>query len=55
MLMADEKPEEAEPPTDDTFLLGVPGVEEEVLAELARTEADLHDPEAPDDSDGAVV
>jgi hypothetical protein len=44
------------PPTDDSFLLGVSGVEEEVLAELARAEAHLHDPEEPaDDSDGAVV
>jgi hypothetical protein len=43
-------------PTDDSFLLGVPGVEEEVLAELARTDATLHDPELPaDESDGAVV
>lgn len=44
------------PPPDDSFLLGVPGVEEEVLAELARAEASLHDPEEPsDDTDGAVV
>jgi hypothetical protein len=55
MLMADEKPEAAEPPPDDSFLVGVPGVEEEVLAELARAEASLHDPDAPDDSGGAVV
>jgi hypothetical protein len=55
--MADEKPEDPEPPPDDSFLLGVPGVEEEVLAELARAEAILHNPEeaTDDDLDGAVV
>jgi hypothetical protein len=53
--MVDEKPEDPEPPPDDSFLLGVPGVEEEVLAELARAEARLQDPEATDDTDGAVV
>ena len=54
--MADETPESAEPPADDGFLIGATGVEEQVLAELARAEASLHDPEEPaDDSDGAVV
>jgi hypothetical protein len=53
--MADEKPEDSEPPPDDSFLLGVPGVEAEVLAELARAEASMNDPEATDESDGAVV
>jgi hypothetical protein len=44
------------PPADDSFLLGVPGVETEVLAELARAEAALHDPSGvADESDGAVV
>jgi hypothetical protein len=55
--MADEPDSEADesPPTDDTFLLGATGVEAEVLAELARAEASIHDPEAADESDGAVV
>jgi hypothetical protein len=44
------------PPPDDSFLLGATGVEAEVLAELARAEASLHDPTgAADESDGAVV
>ena len=47
---------EDSPPTDDTYLLGASGVEEQVLAELARAEASLHDPEEPaDETDGAVV
>jgi hypothetical protein len=55
-LMGDEDPEDAEPPTDDSFLLGATGVEEQVLAELARAEANMNDPEeTADDSDGAVV
>lgn len=54
--MGDEDPEDAEPPTDDSFLLGATGVEEQVLAELARAEANMNDPEeTADDSDGAVV
>lgn len=62
--MADEKPPEAgsdsedeeAPPPDDSFLLGAAGVEEQVLAELARAEASLNDPEeAADSSEGAVV
>jgi hypothetical protein len=52
----DDAAEAEDHPPDDSFLLGVPGVEEEVLAELARTEATLHDPGLPaDESDGAVV
>ena len=44
------------PPADDSFLLGASGVETEVLAELARAEASLHDASgAADESDGAVV
>jgi len=44
------------PPPDDSYLLGAPGVETEVLAELARAEASLHDPSgAADESEGAVV
>jgi len=44
------------PPADDSFLLGASGVETDVLAELARAEAGLHDPSgAADESDGAVV
>ena len=38
---------------DESTLLGKSGVEEEVLAELARAEAKLHDPSAPDDPDAA--
>ncbi len=62
--MADENPavdasdseDEEAPPPDDSFLLGATGVEEQVLAELARAEASLEDPEeAADESDGAVV
>jgi hypothetical protein len=62
--MADENPTEAvsdsedeeAPPPDDSFLLGASGVEEQVLAELGRAEANLNDPEeAADESDGAVV
>jgi hypothetical protein len=44
------------PPADDSYLLGATGVEEQVLAELARAEASINDPEEDsDDSDGAVV
>ena len=53
----DESDLENEPP-DESTLLGVPGVEEEVLAELARAEAELSDPNAPDepaDEKGAQV
>jgi len=54
--MGDEEPEDSDPPTDDSFLLGATGVEDQVLAELARAEASMDDPEEPaDDSDGAVV
>jgi hypothetical protein len=43
-----------EPAADESGLLGKIGVEEEVLAELARAEAKLSDPSAPDDDpDGA--
>jgi hypothetical protein len=53
---ASDADDDESPPADDSFLLGVPGVEAEVLAELARAEASLRDPEEPsDDSDGAVV
>jgi hypothetical protein len=48
--------DEESPPADDSYLLGATGVEEQVLAELARAEASINDPEEPDDdSDGAVV
>jgi hypothetical protein len=42
---------------DESTLLGESGVEEEVLAELARAEARLSDPSAADDPDatGAQV
>lgn len=52
---ADSEDEES-PPTDDSYLLGATGVEEQVLAELARAEATINDPEeTTDDTDGAVV
>jgi hypothetical protein len=48
--------DEESPPADDSYLLGATGVEEQVLAELARAEATINDPEEhDDDSDGAVV
>jgi hypothetical protein len=52
-----ESEEGESPPTDDSYLLGATGVEEQILAELARAEASINDPEEPDDdnSDGAVV
>ncbi|MGA7911008.1 MAG: hypothetical protein WCC30_05600 [Candidatus Dormiibacterota bacterium] len=42
---------------DESTLMGRSGVEEEVLAELARAEGILSDPSAPDDPDarGAQV
>lgn len=43
---------------DESTLIGAKGVEEEVLAELARAEAKLSDPSAPDDdpeAEGAQV
>jgi hypothetical protein len=54
---SDSVEEEAEShPADDSYLLGATGVEEQVLAELARAEASINDPEEPDDdSEGAVV
>ena len=52
----DESDLENEPP-DESVLLGATGVEGEVLAELARAEGQLSDPNAPDDPDekGAQV
>ena len=53
----DESDLENEPP-DESTLLGASGIEEEVLAELARAEAELSDPNAPDepaDETGAQV
>ena len=44
---------EHEPIPDESILLGKAGVEEEVLAELARAEAKMSDPSAPDDPDAA--
>jgi len=53
----DELPED-EPP-DESTLMGKAGVEEEVLAELARAEAEMSKPEDGDDdedeSEGAEV
>lgn len=45
--------DEQEPIPDESILLGKSGVEVEVLAELARAEAKLSDPSAPDDPDAA--
>jgi hypothetical protein len=42
-----------EPIPDESTLLGKVGVEEQVLAELARAEAKMSDPSAPDDPDAA--
>lgn len=53
----DESDLEDEPP-DESTLLGAGGVEAEVLAELARAEGELTDPNAPgepDDEEGAQV
>lgn len=53
----DESDLENQPP-DESTLLGAGGVEEEVLAELARAEGELSDPNAPDepdDEEGAQV
>jgi hypothetical protein len=53
--MADDE-ESSDPPPDESVLLGSTGVEEQVLAELARAEAELNDPqEHADENDGAVV
>ncbi|MBV8527440.1 MAG: hypothetical protein JOZ75_03915 [Candidatus Dormibacteraeota bacterium] len=46
----DESDLENEPP-DESTLLGASGVEAEVLAELARAEGELSDPNAPDEPD----
>ena len=43
-----DSPDEESPPADDSYLLGATGVEEQVLAELARAEASINDPEEPD-------
>ena len=45
---SDPRRDEETPPTDDSYLLGATGVEEQVLAELARAEASINDPEEPD-------
>jgi hypothetical protein len=42
-----------EPIPDESSLMGKVGVEAEVLAELARAEAKMSDPLAPDDPDAA--
>lgn len=42
-----------EPPPDESFLLGRAGGEEQLLAELARAEAELHQPGIRD-GDGAA-
>ncbi|HZU76111.1 MAG TPA: hypothetical protein VFA70_05055 [Dehalococcoidia bacterium] len=45
-----------DPPPDESTLLGATGVEAEVLAEAARAEAELRDPNAdPPDDEGAEV
>lgn len=53
--MADEE-DSPDPPPDESYLLGATGVEDQVLAELARAEAALNAPgENADENDGAVV
>ena len=56
---SDERSGEAEDKRipDESTLMGGSGVEEEVLAELARAEATMSDSSAPDDADarGAQV
>ena len=56
---SDEQSGEAEDKRipDESTLMGRSGVEEEVLAELARAEATMSDSSAPDDADarGAQV
>jgi hypothetical protein len=42
-----------DPVDDESGLMGRLGVEDEVLAELARAEAQLHDPDAIDNPDVA--
>jgi len=58
-LAAKERPDEEEktPIPDESTLMGRNGVEDEVLAELARAEGIMSDPSAPDDPDarGAQV
>jgi hypothetical protein len=48
---SDEEPSNA--PPDESTLMGRGGVEEEVLAELARAEGEMNDPSAPDGTDDA--
>jgi hypothetical protein len=50
-------PEAADTIPDESTLIGAVGVEAQVLAELARAEAKMSDPSAPDDPDaeGAQV
>ncbi len=38
---------------DESSLMGKVGIEEEILAELARAEAKMSDPTAPDDPNAA--
>lgn len=46
-------PEASDAIPDESRLMGKVGVEAEVLAELARAEAKMSDPLAPDDPDAA--
>lgn len=48
---AEEAEEEAERAPDESTLLGRIGVEDEVLLELARAEAEMADPSLADESD----
>jgi hypothetical protein len=55
-------PTDAEPdddtddqPADDSFLMGVPGVQAEVEADAARAEAELAGEAPPEDDDDAIV
>jgi hypothetical protein len=49
----DQADPDHEPIPDDSGLLGRIGVEDELLAELARAEAKMSDPTAPEDPDAA--
>ena len=52
--MTDSAADQSDEPPDESVLLGATGVEEQVLAELARAEAELQDPDAPDEDPDAA-
>lgn len=51
--------EEEAPPADESYLLGRAGAEEQLMAEVARAEAELNDPAVQpatdEENEGAVV